>query len=185
MLITINLLPTTKKNEHQTKKVNSKIFTLCFAIVCIIAGASFLLYTYSAALKLQANSTDADLDAQTKKTKTYAKTEESLKKITNTITYIDTLDKASLNYDEFLQKFSNIIPEKVQISSINITTLPDKNLDITGKAATRRDAILFLEKMKTTPFLKDPTLKTLDKAGETNSSSFTVSYSAKIITEKK
>ena len=185
MLITINLLPTIKKNERQTKRFNSKIFTICFMIALIMIGLSFLLYSYSAAINIEASSINDELTRATAKTKTYSKTEESLKKLSNTITFIDGLETNSLNFDEFIQKFSNIIPEKIQINTINITTLPEKTIEISGKAESRREAILFLEKMKNTPFLKDPLLKSLEKAGDEKSNSFTISLSAKIIPGKK
>lgn len=185
MLITINLLPTVKKNERQTKRFNSKIFTICLMVITITAGLSFLLYSYWAAINLEARSINDELNQATAKTKTYSQTEQSLKEISNTIIFIDGLEKDGQNFDEFIQKFSNIIPEKIQLSSINITTLPDKTIEVSGKAESRREAILFLEKMKNTPFLKDPLLKSLDKEDGMDSTSFSIGLSAKIITEKK
>lgn len=195
MLITINLLPPTKKNERQVKRLNSKVLTICIIILAAIFGGSFLLYSYATAINLEIKSADQQLASETARTKKYKDTEKYLKEISNTVTYIDTINSDSLNWNEYIQKFSAIIPDKVRLTSISATTLPEKTLEISGQADSRREVILFLEKMKTTVFLKEPQLKSLAKSGEGASTSsatstapvtasgFTFSMSAKIVSE--
>lgn len=184
MNITINLLPDEIKTKKAQKKVNRVAILVSFVAICAVVGLTILLYTYHFTQKLNLDSTSAELEAKQKELKKYEGVSTSINQIAATLDYINTLDQKSLNWENFIKKFNNIVPAKTQISSFKISTLPDTIIDITGKAESRREAIKFYEKMKATDFFTDVTLKTLDKAADDNGqSSFSFSISAKILQE--
>ena len=184
MLITINLLPSEHKIHRVQKKLNKRIATIGFFVVAIFFGLALLLYTYTATQQLQLNSLKNDLHSQERKLNKYKTTRSSISNIADTLVYIDTLDQKSIDWEDFLNKFSSIVPEKAQVTNLRISTIPSPIIDVTGNAESRREAIKLYEKMKTTSYFTDTQLRSLNKSDNTGQATFDFTISAKINLEK-
>lgn len=184
MLITINLLPSEHKINRIQKKFNQRLKTVGFIITAFVIAISALLYTYTASQQLQLDSLKTNILSQQTQLNKYKSTRADISNISNALVYIDTIDKKSINWEIFLNKFSSIVPEKSQITILKISTVPIPIIDITGHAESRREAIKLYEKMKTTSYFTNTELKTLAKSGNSGQTSFSFTISAKINLEK-
>lgn len=184
MLITINLLPASQKHRKFEKKTNGIIFTICFIIFSVLVASSILLYTYDNIQKNEQSTFKSQLSNEQENLNQYKDTSQSIAQISNTLKYIDILAQKSINWEKFLTQFNSLIPEKTQITSLKVSTVPSSIIDISGQAESRRDVIKLYEKMKTTKFFQDPEIKSLDKSSVEKSTGFQFSISAKILLEK-
>ncbi|MDO8513721.1 MAG: PilN domain-containing protein [bacterium] len=184
MLITINLLPPEQRNKKTEIKKGEKIFTLSFTILACTVALSILLFTYNTTIKQQLNTINSQISSENSRLNDYKGLRTSLNNMSNTLIYIDTIEKKSINLESFLTQFSSIIPEKAQVTSLEISALPSPTIDISGKAESRTEVIKLFEKMKTSPFFSEPEIKSLDKSVDKDVASFQFSISAKILLEK-
>lgn len=181
MDISINLLPQEDRIKLRQSKLNSRVLFYCVILVAIVAAAIVFLFVYHSTQENNLQYTEDQIQSVKDNMTKYKDVSDNAKIIAATLQNINTLKTKNVDWNSFLTEFNGLVPQEIQISSLKASQQPTATIEISGSSSTRRDALVFLDKLKNTPRFKNTALKSIAKSASNTANSVTFSITADIV----
>lgn len=153
-MATINLIPPRIKKNQQTKRVVSLISTSLFAVLVmllIVYGAIWATDNFMRNELAISNQSVADAEF---KLKSYKDIEDRITSINSKLARLNTLKTQSTDWTDVLQKFDAAVPEKIQITSLQIDSTSTK-FTLSGIAPSRREIVMLQTKLEDSDYFSN------------------------------
>lgn len=155
-MATINLIPPKIKRAQQAKRVtklaSSSLFSILIMIL-IVYGAIYLADTF---IKSDLNAVNSDIAEAEFKLKSFKDIEDRIASVNSKITRLNTLKKQSIQWTDVFAKYNESVPEKVQISSMQIDS-GTKKFTLGGTAPSRREIVRLQTKLEGSDYFANVT----------------------------
>lgn len=136
-MIILNLIPPTKKQELRLAQVFKTVKNLIILILFLTIFAAIILLITKIALENNFNKVVEESTLTTKYANIFNK---DVKEFNQYLSAVDKIQKDHISWPQFLINFTKLIPQNINIYSININ---DDKILITGQAKNRDDLLLF------------------------------------------
>jgi len=171
---TINLIPPRIKKQQAMKRLTGIVTTSMFAILImsmIVLGA---IYAIDSIVKLELVASEQNLADSELKIKSLTDIEGRITAVNGKLTRLDGLKKKSVAWTDVMSKFNAAVPEKVQVTSLQMDTTSSK-FTLNGVAPSRREIVMLQTKLENSDYFSAVTFgsSTLDAQNNTFTFSLT------------
>ncbi len=153
-MLQINLIPPKFQEKIRNKRVRgalleSSIFSIIIIVIVIIG-----IFLLNGSFNLLKNDIEDQIKSQEEKTKGFSKLEKQIINYQENSELYDEALKNQYNWSEVIIHVSEITPDNLQITKLNIKDSSEKDstdtkaVDFTGKASSRRDIAKFVKKLQ-------------------------------------
>lgn len=154
-MLSLNLLTPERKEMFHWRMLTKSVIFWGIKILSILFAFSSFFLIINLYLDYQIRNLDQDIASyeNTEKVKEIRQAEESSKKINEILVNINKISEDQIYWRDALKEFIGVIPANTQIFSME--TGPAGKFAITGMAKTRKDLLVFEEKLKNAPGFKN------------------------------
>lgn len=154
-MLSLNLLTPERKDMYYWRMLAKSVIFWSIRILSILFIFSALFFIINLYLDYQISKMDREISTfeNTEKVKKIKTAEEASKKINEILVNINKISEEQIYWSDALKEFIGIIPADVQIFSMDIG--PGGKFTIAGMAKTRKDLLVFNEKLKNAPDFKN------------------------------
>ncbi len=152
----INLIPPRIKKQQAMKRLTAIVSTAMLSIVVmslIVLGA---IYAVDSIVKSELAISEQNLADSELKIKSLTDIESRINAVNGKLTRLDGLKKKSITWTDVMSKFNAAVPEKVQITSMQMDTTSSK-FTLNGLAPSRREIVMLQTKLEDSDYFSGVT----------------------------
>lgn len=172
-MTTINLIPPKIKKQQQMKRFGGLISSSLFSVLVMLLIVFGALYITDQFVKEELVSTNQSVADTEFKLKTLKDTETRINSINSKLTRLDTLKKQNITWTDVMDKLGSAVPDKVQITSVQIDSTT-KKFTLAGIAPSRREIVMLQTKLEDTDYFSNVTFGTSVLDNKTNTFTFSL-----------
>ncbi|MFC1656876.1 PilN domain-containing protein [Patescibacteria group bacterium] len=153
-MLQINLIPPKFQEKIRNKRVRSALVEASVFSIIIIIVAIIGIILLNSSLNLMKSNIEKQIKSQEEKTTKYSNLEKQISDYQENSELYDEALKNQYGWSKVIIHVSEITPANLQITQLNIkdssdkTSIGTKEVDFTGKAASRREIAKFVKKLE-------------------------------------